>query len=421
MLHTEAMLIDRQHPADSNPAGKLGTTDLLLIVTADRSLLDTLSTVAGQIECAYVTADCTAVASDLIHARPPTLVVLAVDHAAVDTTEVLQSLSAYAVKAPLLLVGSDETGALSSARQAAASRGIHIIGEISGPVDLPVTARLLSSYIARQPEIPTSEILQALREHELFLVYQPKVSLLPDGLFVRGVEALVRWQHPRRGMLRPREFLDAINNNDLMTELTDFVMDEALRQIALWEGGGLSLDIIVNLSARLVRDTEFPDRLATLLEEHAVPPPRLIFDVHDTCESDNEALVLDVFRRLRVLGVGLSMDNFGTEFSPLDKVYRIPFSELKVDRSLIADLPHEYTAMVLMRHVAELAHDLKMKVCAGGVESRQMFECVRAAGFDFAQGNFFSDALPAADIERLVQNWPSVGPGATDSWRVLKP
>jgi EAL domain-containing protein (putative c-di-GMP-specific phosphodiesterase class I) len=234
---------------------------------------------------------------------------------------------------------------------------------------------------------------------------------------VQGVEALVRWQHPRRGLLHPRHFLHAIEDHGLMSALTDFVLTEAVRQAAQWRAHELPLDIIINLSTRLVEDRDFPERLAVLLRENDFPPPQLILDVTESSCALDQNLVLDVFTRLRILGVGLSMDNFGTGSSALTELYRMPFSEVKVDHSLIADVPREREARVVVKAIAKLAHSLRLSVCAEGVETRQMLEFVRSAGFDTAQGRFFSEAVPAGEVEQIVRGWPAAGPSSTGSWK----
>jgi EAL domain-containing protein (putative c-di-GMP-specific phosphodiesterase class I) len=230
----------------------------------------------------------------------------------------------------------------------------------------------------------------------------------------------VRWQHPRRGLLEPAHFLRAVEEHRLMSLLTDFVMTEAVRQGAVWRSTGLALEIIVNMSTELVRDRAFPARLASLLEEHDFPTKGLTLDVTESGSVADRDLLLDVFTRLRMLGVGLSLDNFGTGLSSLTEIYRIPFSEVKVDHSLIADAPREREARIVVQSIVNLAHTLQLVVCAEGVETSQMYEFVRSAGFDTAQGRFFSEPVEGTDIERLIQAWPSSGPAATGSWRPPK-
>ena len=130
--------------------------------------------------------------------------------------------------------------------------------------------------------------------------------------------------------------------------------------------------------------------------------------------------MLDVFTRLRILGVGLSLDNFGTGQSSLTGLYRMPFSEIKVDHTLIADVPREREARLIVKAIVTLAHGLGLATCAEGVESAQMLDFVRSAGFDSAQGRFFSEPVSAAEIENIVRAWPSSGPATSGSWRVAK-
>ena len=392
--------------------------DLILILDGNAESLEALRVVATHLGCSHAATDSPKTIREILSGRQPTIAILAFECMERDEVAAFQALAACSIRTPIVLVGNEDARRLERARNAAESHGLQVVRVLSRPIDAAALELMLSPYLAKPPRVPLAELEQALAEHELVLLYQPKVAISLAGVRIQGVEALVRWQHPCRGLLRPRDFLDAINEHGLMSNLTDFVMAEALRQAGLWRERGLLLEMVVNLSARLVRDRQFPERLALLLHENEIPADRLTFDITETSNIDDRGLMLDVLRRLRVLGVCLSIDNFGTGTTSLAEIYRMPFSEIKVDRSLTADLPREHEATVVMRAIADLAHALHLKVCAAGVETRQMLESVRAAGFDSAQGHFFSDAVQAEEIERLVPIWPSFGPGATGSWRV---
>ena len=206
-----------------------------------------------------------------------------------------------------------------------------------------------------------------------------------------------------------------------MTELTDFVLTEALRQAGHWRKAGLHLQVVVNLSLRLVRDREFPDRLVHLLGENEIPAQDLVLDVTEASAAVDHGLMMDVFTRLRILGVGISLDNFGTGRSSLTELYQMPYSEIKVDHSLMADVTREPDAMLIVQAIVDLAHTLKLNACAEGIENRQTLEFARSAGFDTAQGQFFSGPVPAAELEQIVRAWPSFGPAATGRWRAIAP
>jgi EAL domain-containing protein (putative c-di-GMP-specific phosphodiesterase class I) len=357
---------------------------------------------------------------ELLVRRRPTLAILAVDRTDIDCLALMNVLAHHHSRPATLLVGSNSARILASVKRAAESRGLPVLGIAARPLDTIDMERILTRKLAVAPPVAREELEQALAEHELTLVYQPKLALAASRVEMRGVEALVRWQHPRRGLLQPGYFLGAVEDNGLMSHLTDFVMTEAVRQASVWRTHGLQLEITVNLSTKLVQDREFPERLAILLQENDFPPQFLVLDVTESLNPEGQNLLLDVFTRLRILGVGLSLDNFGTGQSSLTGLYRMPFSEIKVDHSLIADVPREREARVIVKAIVDLAHTLGLTACAEGVETSQMLDFVRSAGFDSAQGRFFCEPVPAADIEGIVKTWPMTGPAGTGSWRVAK-
>jgi EAL domain-containing protein (putative c-di-GMP-specific phosphodiesterase class I) len=296
-----------------------------------------------------------------------------------------------------------------------------VLGTASRPIDVAAVENALAPYLSFAPPIPCSEIENALLEHEFKVQYQPKVTISGATPRIRGCEALIRWQHPRRGLLQPRQFLGAVEDHGLMSRVTDYVMTESIRQAAVWKSRGIDLEMVVNLSPKLVRDHAFPERLGMLLRENGFPPEQLMLDVTESPSNDDRDLILDVFTRLRIAGVGLSLDNFGTGFASLTELYRMPFSEIKVDQSLIADVSRERDARLIVRAITNLAQTLQLSVCAEGIETRQMADFVKLAGFDSAQGRFFSEALDAKDVEQLVNSWPSQGPAATGRWQAIDP
>ena len=396
----------------------LQASDLML--SLDSESLGVLRTIADRLGCDYVEADSADSLSAVLAVRRPTIAVIAIDNVNYDGLAALRALAQHGGRPATLLIGSAHARVLAGARRAAESLGLPVIGVVARPLDAVAAELILTPFVSVAPPIPVDELEQALVEQELTLQYQLKVAIGAENPTIQGVEALVRWQHPRRGLLQPHQFLGAVEEYGLMTRLTDFVMTEAVRQVGQWRDRGLHLEMVVNLSPRLVTDCAFPERLAVLLREHEVPAQQLVLDVTESPSTIDRDLLLNVFTRLRILGIGLSLDNFGTGLSSLTELYRLPFSEIKVDHSLIADTQRESEAKVIVQAIIDLAHALQLNVCAEGIETRQMLEFVRAAGCDTAQGRFFSGPVPAASIERLIQSWPSAGPAATGSWRPIK-
>jgi EAL domain-containing protein (putative c-di-GMP-specific phosphodiesterase class I) len=395
-------------------------SDLMVILDSDPGSLAVLREVADRLGCEHVETDSADAMQEVLGLRHPTIAVMPVDRIDAKGMAALDALAHHESRPAMLLIGAISARVLAGVKRAAGSRGLTLIGSAPRPLDPIAVEKMLSPHLSVSPPIHRQEVEQAILQHELTLLYLPKLAIASGPVKIQGVEALVRWQHPRRGLLEPAHFLRAVEEHRLMSLLTDFVMTEAVRQGAVWRSTGLALEIIVNMSTELVRDRAFPARLASLLEEHDFPTKGLTLDVTESGSVADRDLLLDVFTRLRMLGVGLSLDNFGTGLSSLTEIYRIPFSEVKVDHSLIADAPREREARIVVQSIVNLAHTLQLVVCAEGVETSQMYEFVRSAGFDTAQGRFFSEPVEGTDIERLIQAWPSSGPAATGSWRPPK-
>ncbi len=378
----------------------------MLILDADASSVDLLRGVAQRLGCDHAVVSDTDQLTEVLAWRHPTIAVLAIDRLGNTGYGALPWLIDSGARPATLLVGAVDGRVLSSVRCAAEQRGLTIIGTHGRPVDPAEIERLLTPVLKGAAPLDSEEIARGLAEREFHLRYQPKIGTAGGACDFRGAEALIRWRHPRRGELRPQHFWSAAEKFGLESQLTDFVITEAIRQAGVWHRDGLSLDLIVNLSPRLVTDRSFPDRLQSLLQQHAVPANRVVLDVTETAGNRDRDLMLDVFTRLRIAGVGIALDNFGTGLSSLTELYRMPFSEIKVDSSLLADALRERDADLIVRGITRLAHDLGLAVCAEGIETPEMLDFVRSAGFDSAQGRLFCAPALAVDIERLARNWP---------------
>jgi EAL domain-containing protein (putative c-di-GMP-specific phosphodiesterase class I) len=396
------------------------SNDLLLILDKDPKSLCVLRTVAERLGCDHVEADSADGLRDILSGRRPTIAVLAVDGFDAGGLAMLRVLALEVAQPATLLIGTVHARVLAGARRAAESQGLRVIGVATRPLDPDAIEQLLMPHLTNAPPITLGELERALTEHELTLEYLPKIDIRATVLKMQGVEALVRWQHPRRGLLYPHHFLGPMEHHGLMARLTDFVLTEAVRQASQWRARGLPLEMVVNLSPKLVTDREFPERVAVLLRENEVPAQQLVLDMTEASSLDSRDLMLDVLTRLRILGVGLSLDNFGTGVSSLTELYRMPFSEIKVDQALIADVAREREAMLIVQAIANLAHTLEIEVCAEGIETHEMLGFVRSYGFDTAQGRFFSGPVKPAQIERLAGTWPCSEAAATGRWRVMR-
>jgi diguanylate cyclase (GGDEF)-like protein len=240
----------------------------------------------------------------------------------------------------------------------------------------------------------------AIASGQLVLLYQPKLDLVSRRVI--GVEALARWQHPTRGLLTPDYFIDLAERTGQIGALTDAVLDSAVRQQAAWQQAGLRLSVAVNLSASNLLDQSLSSRLAHLLQTHAVHATTLVLEITEGALMSDPKEAQRLLRRLRLLGCGISIDDYGTGFSSLAYLRNLPVNELKLDGSFLADATTDARACSIVRSTVDLAHSLGLRIVAEGVESAETLELLATMGCDQAQGYFISRPVPADDVGTIV-------------------
>jgi EAL domain-containing protein (putative c-di-GMP-specific phosphodiesterase class I) len=294
---------------------------------------------------------------------------------------------------------------LLTAAKLGRSHGLEIIGTLQKPIKIAELRALLRKAIGDPGQARSQEIQDALERTEFVVYYQPKIRRLHGKWIIDGAEALVRWQHRSLGLLMPAEFLQAAEEAGLIGQLTDYVLSTGIRQISSWAKLGFDLGVAVNLSARLLDDLDFPDRCRVLLADHGVHGSKLTLELTESAAMSDPTLAMDVFLRLRMCDVGLSIDDFGTGFSSLQQLYQLPFDELKIDKAFTLCLPRDDEARAIVRAMIEMAHALDMRVCAEGVETQAALDYLETLACDQAQGFLISPAVPAKEFETLVGRW----------------
>jgi diguanylate cyclase (GGDEF)-like protein len=248
------------------------------------------------------------------------------------------------------------------------------------------------------------ELRQAIAdENQLTLHYQPKVQVATGE--VAGVEALLRWQHPRHGLLGPMEFIPAAERTGLIRPLTLKVLDTALTQIRRWTEAGIELNIAVNVSTRCLLDSDFPDQVERLLAAAAVPAERLELEITESTIMSDPEQAMQVLTRLADLGIALAIDDFGTGYSSLSYLKQLPVHQLKIDRSFIMDMQLGASDEAIVRSSVDLARNLGLDVVAEGVETEQTWQHLADLGCDEAQGYYFSRPMPAGDLPTWITSW----------------
>jgi diguanylate cyclase (GGDEF)-like protein len=236
------------------------------------------------------------------------------------------------------------------------------------------------------------DLRRALSAGELVLHYQPK-GVLATGE-IKGVEALLRWEHPERGLLPPGMFLPLVEQTGLMRPLTLYVLEDALRQCRAWLDEGLDLSVAVNLSVPNLLDLRLPDDVAWLLGKTRVGPQRLQLEVTENIVTADPSRVIEVLAKLKLLGVGISLDDFGAGSSSLTYLKQLPVDEIKIDRSFVLGMDTSREDAAIVRSATELAQRLGLRVVAEGVETAKSWNHLTAYGCEEAQGYYLQRPVP---------------------------
>ena len=247
-----------------------------------------------------------------------------------------------------------------------------------------------------------SELHRALQHGELTVYYQPQVR--GSQAAVVGVEALVRWQHPARGLLAPAEFIPLAEDTGLILPMGEWILEAACRQVKAWHDGGLAkLRLAVNLSARQLGDDALPETIARIVEASGLEAEYLEIEITETAVMNNADLARSNVGQLKRLGVRLALDDFGTGYSSLSLLSSLPIHTVKIDRSFVAGMLEHHRDMTIVTSVIALGHRLGLNVVAEGVETPDQFEVLRGNGCDEMQGYLFGRPLPAEDCEALLR------------------
>ena len=244
-----------------------------------------------------------------------------------------------------------------------------------------------------------NDLRRAIDRDELMLLYQPQVELATGRIF--GVEALLRWQHPRRGLLMPDQFIAVAEESGLISPIGDWTIREACRQARAWEQAGHELSMSINLSPQQVADPRLADTVARIIERSEAPNHQICLEITESAAVESGIAPLAA---LKALGVGMALDDFGTGFSSLNQIRRLPPVDiLKIDRSFIVELGNQPADNAIVAAVISMASSLGLTVIAEGIEHEDQLRQLQALGCERAQGFYFSRPVPAAAIEEMLE------------------
>jgi EAL domain-containing protein (putative c-di-GMP-specific phosphodiesterase class I) len=321
----------------------------------------------------------------------------------IDGVELLRLLSEKAKNARLCLISGSDARVLNSARRLGSAHGLNVVAALEKPLSIETLNNFFDQMTSSYKSQSAADRAEAIASGQFLLYYQPVIELATRQ--VKGVEALARWQHPEHGILLPDKFLEQVTNDGLMQALTDFVIKTSIRQAAAWYQAGEKLTLAMNITASTLLDLSLPDKIADMAKQHNVPSELLILEVTETEAMRDVTRTMDVLLRLRLRNIGVSIDDFGTGHSSLRELQRMPFSEMKIDKSFVIDMARNKDCAVIVNSIIDLGHNLGLKVIAEGIEDQRVWEMLSEKGCDYAQGFYMGRPMAAAEFNSWLEAW----------------
>ena len=393
----------------------------LLVVDDESDMAEFVGFIADN---AGYNVDCISDPHDFVKAYSDDLSVIIMDLSMpdMDGIELIRYLASVNSKVGIILMSGYDASVLHSAKELADSRGLYVLGALEKPISINDLELILGGLddlksackkkiltpmlTSRSDSITVDELKQAINNHEFVAYYQPKVDMVSH--FLISIEALVRWNHPTKGIIMPEDFIGLAEETGLINDLTCQVLNQALADCSNLKSKGIIVKVAVNVSAKTLTDLEFPDHLQEKLIKYKLDATQLIIEVTESALSDDLSHALDILTRIRMKGIHLSIDDFGTGYSSIQMLHRGPFDELKVDRSFVSNIGVDMNAKVITEASIDLSKKLKIKVVAEGVESKKTWDSLLLMGCDEAQGYFISPAVPVEEIPHWLLHWENV-------------
>lgn len=387
----------------------------VLAVDDDPLALRTITHVLARIGIASATAcDSGPAALEVLDGAggPVDVIVLDLNMPGMDGIEFIRRLVARRYTGGIVLLSGEDEATLQSAETLLRAHKLRALGHLHKPVEPSQLASLLGQWRSfgepstteSGPDYSVEEVRRAIDACELVTHFQPQVAVATGQ--VVGVEALVRWRHPRDGLVYPDRFIAMAETHGLIDGLTDVVLRQAVAQVRAWRATGLELRIAINLSMQTLSALDFPDRLQGLIDSSGVRPSDLVLEVTESRLMVDPSAALDVLTRLRMKRFRLSIDDFGTGHSSLAQLRDVPVDELKVDRGFVHGAADNPRLAAIFAASQGLARQLRLDFVAEGVDDESDWQFLRRSGCDYAQGYFIARPMPAELLLQWIESWP---------------
>jgi EAL domain-containing protein (putative c-di-GMP-specific phosphodiesterase class I)/DNA-binding NarL/FixJ family response regulator len=342
---------------------------------------------------------------------PPAHLIIDLEMPGMDGAALLEQLQKRGIDIPIIVVSSRGEGLIELVSDMGRLLGLRIAGALQKPLSAETLLPVLNNSVAgasspgAQTSLPlhAQDLAAGIERGELHVHYQPKVCIRTGIL--RGVEALARWEHPTLGFVPPGQFIALAEQNELIHPLTMRVVNDAMRQTASWMAQGLHLSVAINMSAQLLDRSDLTDEIVSLQQGYGVSAERVIFEITEGSVVSGRGVALGVLARFRLKGFGLSIDDYGTGFSSLQQLARIPFTELKIDRSFVHRAYERKNRQVILRSALEMASKLGIASVAEGVETMEDWRLLQQFGCTLGQGFLIAKPMCARDLPAWLKDY----------------
>ena len=381
----------------------------VLIIDDDQRICRVIKRVADELGVESFVTDNPELFESAYLGYEPNVILMDLQMPKLDGVELMRKLAEHKSKSAIILASGMDKRVLETTEELGKSLGLNMAGFLIKPIDIDIVKKILGQQFETVKErasqslkLTEYELHQAIEKNELVVYYQPQIQL--ESGKVIGAEALVRWQHPEHGLLFPDSFIPlAENNKELIGPLTYRVLETALQDDMMCRQHGFEINLSINLSAKLLSDLTLPDKVEKLLNSYHFDPNRLLLEVTESGAMEDPSLTMDILSRLRLKNIRLSIDDFGTGFSSLVQLYRMPFNEIKVDKSFVMKAMTDKEAAAIARITIDLGHSLGLEVVAEGVDDQETYDWLKELGCEIGQGYFISRPV---DIDQF-SDWVS--------------
>jgi EAL domain-containing protein (putative c-di-GMP-specific phosphodiesterase class I)/CheY-like chemotaxis protein len=343
--------------------------------------------------------------------HPFDIILTDIDMPDMDGMAFIRNLAEAGVGASLIVISSLERNLLDSIETMSAAYGIRLLGAVEKPPTREGLASLVALHWpaqskpkrvrASRPNFTLEQVLMGLQKEEFEPFFEPKVELATGR--VKGAEALARWRHPRYGIVAPHAFVQLLEANDQIGELTWLMLAKSAACCRKWREDGLELSVSVNLSVKLLNDVSIADAVTWQVVSQGLDPRHMILEITESAAMTDIGRVLENLARLRMKGFGLSIDDYGTGYSSMQQLTRVPFTELKIDQTFVTHAGQHKASRQILESSLEMARKLGITSVAEGAETQEDWNHLRESGCDLAQGHFIAKPMEAALFSEWVE------------------